>query len=210
MALTQSAVSRQIQALEEEVGVALFLRHTRAVELTSAGAQLLRAVVPGTGTHGRAVRQIRQSAGRKACRHHHLGLVCVDVADPAAGGLPERHPDIDIRIDASDTIVDLDTADVDMALRYATRPGMPAMPCACLANNSRRWPAPGCSRAATRCAAPPTWRKFTLIEAGDAHRTQHLEWLTWRRWLDAHQLGKKLQPKRWLYFNYATRWCRPP
>ena len=44
MALTQSAVSRQIQSLEEEVGVPLFLRHTRAVELTSAGAQLLTAV----------------------------------------------------------------------------------------------------------------------------------------------------------------------
>jgi DNA-binding MarR family transcriptional regulator len=35
MALTQSAVSRQIQSLEEEIGVSLFLRHTRAVELTS-------------------------------------------------------------------------------------------------------------------------------------------------------------------------------
>ena len=46
LALTQSAISRQIQGLEDEVGVALFLRHTRAVELTSAGAQLLRAVVP--------------------------------------------------------------------------------------------------------------------------------------------------------------------
>ncbi len=44
MALTQSAVSRQIQSLEEEVGVSLFLRHTRAVELTSAGAHLLLAV----------------------------------------------------------------------------------------------------------------------------------------------------------------------
>ena len=31
MALTQSAVSRQIQALEDEVGAPLFLRHTRAV-----------------------------------------------------------------------------------------------------------------------------------------------------------------------------------
>ena len=35
LALTQSAVSRQIQALEDEVGVPLFLRHTRAVELTA-------------------------------------------------------------------------------------------------------------------------------------------------------------------------------
>lgn len=34
LALTQSAVSRQIQALEDEAGVPLFLRHTRAVELT--------------------------------------------------------------------------------------------------------------------------------------------------------------------------------
>jgi LysR family glycine cleavage system transcriptional activator len=42
---------------------------------------------------------------------------------------------------------------------------------------------------------------FALIEAGDAHRT-HLEWLTWRRWLDEHQV-QAAQPKRWLYFNYA-------
>ncbi len=39
MSLTQSAVSRQIQAMEEEVGVPLFLRHTRAVELTSCCAR---------------------------------------------------------------------------------------------------------------------------------------------------------------------------
>ena len=43
--------------------------------------------------------------------------------------------------------------------------------------------------------------QFALIEAGDAHHT-HLEWLTWRRWFDEHGLSK-LQPKRWLYFNYA-------
>ena len=53
----------------------------------------------------------------------------------------------------------------------------------------------------------------TLIEAGDAHRTRHLEWLTWQRWLDTHapapeprsrQDNKpKFTPRRWLYFNYA-------
>jgi len=42
---------------------------------------------------------------------------------------------------------------------------------------------------------------FTLIEAGDAHRT-HLEWLTWRRWFEDHGQSRA-QPKRWLYFNYA-------
>ena len=43
---------------------------------------------------------------------------------------------------------------------------------------------------------------FGLIEASDSHRTQNLEWLTWRRWMDKHNF-KTLEPKRWLYFNYA-------
>jgi DNA-binding transcriptional LysR family regulator len=43
--------------------------------------------------------------------------------------------------------------------------------------------------------------KFTLIEAGDAHRTQHMEWLSWRRF-ETQGLGN-VEPKRWLYFNYA-------
>lgn len=68
MALTQSAVSRQIQSLEEDVGVSLFHRHTRAVELTNAGGLLLRAVTPSLERIDSAVRQIRQSAGRKAFR----------------------------------------------------------------------------------------------------------------------------------------------
>ena len=65
MALTQSAVSRQIQALEDEVGAPLFLRHTRAVELTAAGALLLQAVAQALPRIDTAVRQIRQSAGRR-------------------------------------------------------------------------------------------------------------------------------------------------
>ena len=71
----------------------------------------------------------------------------------------------------------------------------------CSASSSRRWPAPGCSRAAPPLKKPADLAQFALIEAGDAHQT-HLEWLTWRRWFDEHGLPK-LQPKRWLYFNYA-------
>jgi DNA-binding transcriptional LysR family regulator len=48
---------------------------------------------------------------------------------------------------------------------------------------------------------PSDLANFALIEAGDANRT-HLEWLSWRRWLDEQQLPR-LQPQRWLYFNYA-------
>jgi LysR family glycine cleavage system transcriptional activator len=126
MALTQSAVSRQIQSLEEEVGVSLFLRHTRAVELTSAGAQLLMAVSQSLPRIDNAVRQIRQSAGRRK------SVALTTFASFASMWLIPRleqfqrdNPDIDIRIDASDATVDLEVADVDLALRYGPMASMP-------------------------------------------------------------------------------------
>ena len=51
---------------------------------------------------------------------------------------------------------------------------------------------------------PADVAQFTLIEAGDAHRMPYFEWITWRRWFELHGLGR-LQPKRWLYFNYAQQ-----
>jgi LysR family glycine cleavage system transcriptional activator len=62
--VTQSAVSRQIKSLEDELGAPLFTRGTRRVELTQAGQLLLRAITPALGRIDSAVRQIRQLRGR--------------------------------------------------------------------------------------------------------------------------------------------------
>ncbi|MDP2262148.1 MAG: LysR substrate-binding domain-containing protein [Hydrogenophaga sp.] len=223
LSLTQSAVSRQIQALEDEVGAALFLRHTRAVELTSAGSQLLRAAGSALERIDAAVRQIRQSAGRKSVSITTWASFASMWLIPRLEAFQREHPDIDIRIDASDVAVDLATADVDLALRYAVPQAV----------------APGALRLfgeqLTPVASPWLLKDrllaqmadlahFSLIEAGDAHRTRHLEWLTWQRWLDefgaVHDASaapagrlrttartpavrKALSPQRWLYFNYA-------
>jgi DNA-binding transcriptional LysR family regulator len=218
LSLTQSAVSRQIQSLEDEVGTALFLRHTRAVELTSAGSQLLRASSMALERIDAAVRQIRQSAGRKGVAITTWASFASMWLIPRLEAFQRDHPDIDIRIDATDNAVDLATSDVDLALRYAVPQGIPA----------------GAQRLfgeqLTPVASP--WLLKThpiksiedlstcaLIEAGDAHRTRHLEWLTWQRWLDtfgtapATPAGKraranapaKLSPQRWMYFNYANQ-----
>lgn len=213
LSLTQSAVSRQIQALEDEVGTALFLRHTRAVELTSAGTILLRAAGLALERIDAAVRQIRQSAGRKSVAITTWASFASMWLIPRLEAFQREHPDIDIRIDATDAAVDLATADVDLALRYAVPQAI----------------APGAIRLfgeqLTPVASPWLLRehkldrledlaKITLIEAGDAHRTRHLEWLTWQRWLDHFAptagtgRGKtkaRLTPQRWLYFNYASQ-----
>jgi DNA-binding transcriptional LysR family regulator len=202
MALTQSAVSRQIQALEDEIGVLLFLRHTRAVELTSAGSQLLRTLLPMLERLDSTVRQIRQSAGRKSVAITTWASFASMWLIPRLEAFQRSHPDIDIRIDATDTAVDLETADVDLALRYSlSKPS---------SRNAHRLfgeqlavvASPWLLKSGQRIEQPTDLARFTLIEAGDAHRTQHMEWLSWRRWFG--ELGlTKLEPKRWLYFNYA-------
>ncbi len=205
LALTQSAVSRQIQALEEEVGVPLFLRHTRAVELTSAGEQLLLAVSLALPRIDAAVRQIRQSAGRKSVSLTTFASFASMWLIPRLEAFQRDHPDIDIRIDASDVAVDLDMADVDLALRYGPAASMPAGALRLFGEQltpvASPWLLKSSGAAGLRLREPDDLAQFALIEAGDAHRT-HLEWLSWQRWFEA-QGRPRLSPKRWLYFNYA-------
>ncbi|MFW5329791.1 LysR substrate-binding domain-containing protein [Hydrogenophaga sp. ZJX-1] len=221
LSLTQSAVSRQIQALEDEVGTALFLRHTRAVELTSAGSQLLRAAGMALERIDAAVRQIRQSAGRKSVAITTWASFASMWLIPRLEAFQREHPDIDIRIDASDVAVDLSTADVDLALRYAVPQAMPAGAIRLFGEQLTPVASPWLLKE-HRIKRLEDLAQVTLIEAGDAHRTRHLEWLTWQRWLDTfagataptvagkgkpsgppRAVKSKLTPQRWLYFNYA-------
>ena len=202
MALTQSAVSRQIQALEDEVGEPLFLRHTRAVELTSAGAQLQRAVAPAVERMVAAVRLARQAAGRRSVAITTWASFASMWLIPRMEAFQRDHPGVDIRIDASDVPVDLETSDVDLALRYSL-PGPGAQGGQRLFGEQLAVVgSPWLLKSGPPLGTPADVARFTLIEAGDAHRSQHLEYLSWRRWFDRCDLPT-LQPQRWLYFNYA-------
>ncbi|MES1163968.1 MAG: LysR substrate-binding domain-containing protein, partial [Rhizobacter sp.] len=197
----QSAVSRQIQSLEEEVGVSLFLRHTRAVELTGAGAQLLLAVQQSLPRIDGAVRQIRQNAGRKSVSLTTFASFASMWLIPRLEAFQRDNPEIDIRIDASDVALDMDIADVDIALRYGPREHMPPGAHRLFGETITPVASPWLIKSNPAIKAPADIARFTLIEAGDAHRT-HLEWLTWRRWFEVNDM-LRAQPRRWLYFNYA-------
>lgn len=213
LSLTQSAVSRQIQALEDEVGSTLFLRHTRAVELTSTGSLLLRATSTSLDRIDAAVRMIRQSAGRRSVAVTTSASFASMWLIPRLEAFQREHPDIDIRIDASDVAVDLGTADVDLALRYAVPQAVPVQAIRLFGEQLTPVASPWLLRSRP-ISRIEDLAECTLIEAGDAHRTRHLEWLTWQRWLDTHAgaarvrpggraARERLSPKRWLYFNYA-------
>src|SRR5437764_4445797 len=178
MALTQSAVSRQIQSLEEEVGVPLFLRHTRAVELTSAGAQLLLAVSSSLPRIDSAVRQIRQSAGRRAVALTTFASFASMWLIPRLEQFQRDNPDIDIRIDASDATLDLEVADVDLALRYGPMATMPANATRMFGEQLTPVASPWLLKSGPALTRPADVAQFALIEAGDAPQTPPAA-LTW-------------------------------
>lgn len=201
LALTPSAVSRQIQALEDEVGVPLFLRHTRAVELTGAGVQLLRAVAPGLERIDAAVRQLRQAAGRKSVAITTWASFAAMWLIPRLEAFQREFPDIDIRIDTSDTVMDMETTDVDLALRYSRAPESASAE-RLFGEQLAVVASPWLLRSQPAIRTPADAARFTLIETGDAQRLPQLAWLGWQRWFHAHGC-EPLQPPRWLYFNYA-------
>lgn len=200
LALTQSAVSRQIQALEDEVGVPLFLRHSRAVELTGAGAQLLHAVQPALEAIDGTVRQIRQTVGRKSVAITTWASFAAMWLIPRLEAFQRSCPDIDIRIDTGDAVVDLDTTDVDLAIRYSRSPEATAQQL--FGEELVIVGSPALLKKGPPLRQPADAAQYTLIETGDVHRMPQLEWLSWQRWFAAHGCDQ-LQPPRWLYFNYA-------
>ena len=202
LSLTQSAVSRQIQSLESDVGVSLFLRHTRAVELTGAGAQLLRAVMPSLERIDGAVRLIRQSAGRKSVAISTWASFASMWLIPRLEAFQQNYPDIDIRIDTTDTPVDLDTTDVDLALRYAMASQVPSQAERLFGEQITPVASPWLLQSGRGLRKAEDLAQFSMVEASDAHRTQHMEWQNWQRWFNTHHLTR-FEPKRWLYFTYA-------
>jgi LysR family glycine cleavage system transcriptional activator len=202
LALTQSAISRQIQALEDEVGVPLFYRHTRAVELSSAGGQLLQAISPALQRIDAAVRLIRQCAGRRCVALSTWASFASMWVIPRLEAFQHEHPDIDIRLDATDSTIDLETADVDLALRYSIHGH--TLPRATRLFGEQLTPvaSPWLLKSGAPVRQPQDLQHYPLIEAGDAHRSIQLESLSWRRWFEQQQ-QPHIEAKRWLYFNYA-------
>jgi LysR family glycine cleavage system transcriptional activator len=213
MALTQSAVSRQIQALEHEVGTSLFLRHTRSVELTSAGQLLHRAASASMERIDSAVQQIRQRTGRKSVSITTWASFASMWLIPRLEAFQREHPDIDIRIDATDAAVDLSTADVDVALRCTVSASVPAGTIRMFGDQLTAVASPWLLKSQP-IAKMADLAHCTLIEDSDAHMARRPSWYSWQHWLSVfgpttnkqklHTSSKNhLQPKRWLYFNYT-------
>jgi DNA-binding transcriptional LysR family regulator len=140
LSLTQSSISRQIASLEQEVGRALFERRTRALELTAAGERLYAAVRQALLAIDRTVDEIRGDGGTPRVSITTYASFASLWLVPRLPDFQREHPGIDIRIDASDRMVELEADDVDLAIRWL-RPGAPVPTDATLLQTEESTPA---------------------------------------------------------------------
>jgi LysR family transcriptional regulator, glycine cleavage system transcriptional activator len=128
--VTPAAVSHQIHSLEQDLGVRLFHRRNRAVEPTPSARVLLPGLSEGFAAIQAAVRQLRA--------HNETGTLTVTASPSFAAKwlvlrlhrFQEQLPEIDVRISATDEVVDLTKGDFDLAIRYGTGryPGLTVEP----------------------------------------------------------------------------------
>ena len=94
--VTRGAISRHVKLLEEHLGVALFRRHPKGVELTEAGRRLLPVVSDAFGRITREVERITSAASD-------LRIICPPATSirwliPRLDDFRQNHPDIHIRL----------------------------------------------------------------------------------------------------------------
>lgn len=194
--LTQPAISRQIRALEDELGAALFLRGTRHVELTGAGAALLRSVAPLLDRLDATVRQIRTSRGRQQIGVTTFASFASLWLLPRLQDFQRQHPAVDIRLSATDVLADPEDPELDLALRYCHADEAP--PGSTLLFGEVLTPVT--SPTLRGLSTPADLAAHTLLEEDD-HRPS-AEYLSWRHWL-ALKAPPRLEPRGWLYLNYT-------
>ncbi|MBL8481210.1 MAG: LysR family transcriptional regulator [Rhodocyclaceae bacterium] len=196
--LTQSAVSRQVIALEEALGCELFKRHPRHLELTESGRVLSRATEE-------AFRQLRAAAATLrefAPRRRPVAITTtVGIASlwliPRLPAFQALCPQVDVRISANNAVADLAREDFDLAIRYMPDAHAPAQATRLFGETVY----PVCSPALLQgragfSAADLPQQVLLHYDAGDSP----LPWLNWPDWLRATGLAE-VAPRAALRFS---------
>lgn len=176
LCVTQSAVSRQIHALEDMLGVKLLVRGHRSITFTPEGERLFWVA-------DTAVRQLQEVVGSISVARDRRPVTVSAPSGfaglwllPRMGHFQQRHPDIDLRISADARIVDLRSGGIDLAIRYCPASAAPKR--AVRLFGVTLAPVAHPSLCVDPLERPEQISDYFLLEFDDLRR-YHLQWADW-------------------------------
>ena len=194
--VTQTAISHQIRRLEEELGIKLFIRQSRALALTPQAAEYLPGIRAAFQDLRTATDRLLRKGDDRVLTISTLTSLAVKWLLPRLSSFQEQHPEIDVRITTSTELVDFHTSNVDAAIRYG----------------QGRWPGLDAEWLMAEHLFPVCSPKLLTGERA-LRRPEDLEHATllhtsstiddWRLWLTAAGLPAHLSQNRGLTFDLA-------
>jgi len=115
--VSPAAVSSQIRALEQRLGLSLFHRHGRQISLTEAGRQLLPGVQRGLAEMRQAVEQVSQDRSEGVLNLSMMPSFLQKWLMPRLSGFYDTESHIDLHINVDNAKVNFDQSNMHAAVR---------------------------------------------------------------------------------------------
>jgi LysR family glycine cleavage system transcriptional activator len=116
--VTPSAISHQVKSLEEYLGVSLFRRARRQVQLTIAGQRYLESISHALDEIDLATRRLLASSNSGALNISVAPAFLTRWLVPKMREFQTRHPDIELRLSPNSAPIDFTWSDIDMAIYF--------------------------------------------------------------------------------------------
>jgi LysR family glycine cleavage system transcriptional activator len=196
--VTSTAVSHQIKLLETELGLPLFRRRPRPLALTDAGQVLFPVVQKSLDRLTEAIARIKHAPNTTTLTVSVINVFAAKWLVPRLTDFQRQYPEIDVRLQTSNAVVDLQARTVDLAIRYG-QGHYPSLEVRHLMSDEFT---PVCSPMLLRGDRP-------LNQPDDLnyHRLLHFEWVnygsdapSWKNWLELAGV-KTLDLERGLKFD---------
>lgn len=119
MHLTQGAVSQQIRQLEDRLGLTLFVRYHRRLELSVAGARLAVQVNHSLGDIQTLISELKEEESSNILTVSVMPSFATKWLIPRLGSLQEKYPDLQLRIQANEGEVNFHRDRIDVAIVHS-------------------------------------------------------------------------------------------
>jgi LysR family glycine cleavage system transcriptional activator len=172
--ITPAAVSQQVRHLEERLGIRLFTRNPRGVQLTRAGADYAISITSALDQIASATERVRTADSVGTLTLSTTPSFASKWLMPRLIRFQSRHPELDVRLATSNALTDFKLHDIDLAVRYGKGqwPGLVAE----LLLETERFPvcSPSLQEGPVPLRRPKDLRKHTLL---------HVKTDEWAQWL---------------------------